>query len=209
MMKASKTQMYFVPKPLAHVKTSTAITYLLRPQPSDQRFQSEWALCTVNDATGELTVCSDWGNFTYLWGADPKHLGAPTLTHFIATRSSAHYLTEKLTSSPSTLRERFAPDATVKYLCERAGQLYRDRDIDKATCGRIVADLRDLLSHDVDDERDFVDRFYEIEGHGKIASEIWECFQHEPTIGYLVLLHSIIPALIEACRMTVRRRDLP
>lgn len=47
-------------------RTSTATTYHFRSQTNDRRFPTEWALCTVNDATGELTVCSDWGNFTHL-----------------------------------------------------------------------------------------------------------------------------------------------
>jgi hypothetical protein len=200
--------MYFVPKQLAHVRTSAATTYHLRPQQADDhRFPTEWALCTVNDATGELTVCSDWGNFTYLWSARPEHLGASSLTHFIAGRGSANYLADKLTSHERKARHRFSPEKTVKHLCQLAGERYRDRDVDKFECKRLVVGLRELLTHDVDEERDFVDRFYEIDGHDKIASEPWECFQHEPTSAYLVLLHSILPALIAACKETIRTRD--
>jgi hypothetical protein len=198
--------MHFVPKQLAHVRTSAATTYHLRPQADDHRFPTEWALCTVSDATGELTVCSDWGNFTHLWSARPEHLGAPSLTHFLAARGSAHYLADKLTSRDRKLRQCFSPEKTVKHLCEIAGARYRDGDVSKAECRRLVEALRELLTHDVDEERDFVDRFYEVEGHDKIASEPWECFQHEPTSAYLVLLHSILPALIAACRKTIKTR---
>ena len=203
------TLMHFVPKQLAHVRTSTATTYHFRPQADDKRFPTEWALCTVNDATGELTVCSDWGNFTYLWSARPEHLGAPSLTHFIGVRGlgSANYLADKLTSSDRKLRHRFSPEATVKHFCEIAGERYRDRDLSKAECKRLVEAMRELLTHDVDEERDFVDRFYEIEGHDKILSEPWDCFQYEPTSAYLVLLHSILPALIAACKETVAGRE--
>jgi len=196
-------QEIFVPKALALVGTFVAKTYHFRPQADDPRFWSEWALCTVNDGTGELTVCSDWGNFTYLWSARPEHLGQPSLTHFIASRSSAHYLADKLTSSDPKLRHRFSPEETVRYLCRMVGKRYRDGDIDKETCRCHVEELRDLLSHDVADARDFVDRFFEIEEHGAIANEPWHCFQHEETTAYLVLLHAILPALIAACAVTI------
>lgn len=205
-MSEAALMQHFVPKQLAHVRTSAATTYHLRPQADDHRFPTEWALCTVNDATGELTVCSDWGNFTYLWSARPEHLGAPSLTHFIGARDAAHYLADKLTSSDRKLRYRFSPEKTVKRFCEIAGERYRDRDVDKAECKRLVEALRELLTHAVDEERDFVDRFYEIDGHDKIASEPWDCFQHEPTSAYLVLLHSILPALIAACGETIKTR---
>jgi hypothetical protein len=95
---------------------TVATTYRFEPSPDKSEGAGwGWALCTVNDATGELSVQSDWGNWSHRWSANPKHLGAPTLTHFIGERGSCHYLADKLSreSGPRS-GEEFDVDETIK-----------------------------------------------------------------------------------------------
>ncbi len=58
----------------------------------DDRFG--WIVAHVSDATGVLSIASDWGNWSHRW--DTRHLGFPTLTEFILKRPDVHYLANKL-----------------------------------------------------------------------------------------------------------------
>lgn len=95
----------------ACTKVSTgATTYHLRPDPDEPL--AGWALATVNDATGELAIQSDWGNWSFRWNID--HLGQPSLTHFIGRREGCHYLADKLTSREE--REHFDSYKTAAHM---------------------------------------------------------------------------------------------
>lgn len=97
----------------------TAVTYCFRTAPDD-RYMG-WANCTVNDATGELSIQSDWGSWSYRWSSNPKHLGAATLTEFIATRGSVDYIARKLQNEGSS-GQRWSAEGTARAmrqaLCE-------------------------------------------------------------------------------------------
>lgn len=132
-MSSAKRMEIRVPK-FVPTRISTATTYHFKIDPPDA---FGWALCTVNDGTGELLITSDYGNWSHRWSADPKHLGHPTLTHFIGERAGCDYLADKLTKRED--RERFDAHETVKHmqrmLCERRLEQgralidwYRDED---------------------------------------------------------------------------------
>lgn len=72
-----------------------------------------WALFTICEATGTFSIQSDWGDYSHRW--DPRHLGEPSLKHFLA-RGSYEYLLEKfgheanlalakVFDGPATMRE--------------------------------------------------------------------------------------------------------
>jgi hypothetical protein len=179
-----------------------------------------WALCTVNDTTGELQIMSDWGNWAHLW--NPKHLGSPSLTHFIADRQGCDYLANKLLGHDDA--RVLDADATIKKwrktLCKqrlregRSGAdhppyyLARDQRLDAALAREIWHDLGSLF----DDERHeaiFIEHAYQIEGFSRWISECpWEDTEHRDSPAYRLLVDFLLPALVAACAETTQKSQV-
>lgn len=191
-------------RPLALVSRSVATTYSFRPQDGGS---GGWALCTVNDSTGELAIQSDWGQWAYRWHATPESLGAPTLTAFLGQRGSADYIADKLTSKTGDgdrmARYQFDSYGTVRELRKIAGARYGNKKIDKVECAAFCRDF-DQLKGIASSDR-FIEEYFKIDGYEIICEEPWDECQQEHTNSYLVLLHSIVPALITACRTSHER----
>ena len=109
-----------------------------------------WALCTVNDQTGELVITSDWGSWSYMWSPAPSHLGAATLTHFLGSRSGPDYLRGKLLGRRGEMQ--FSARATTahfrKLLCAarwKDGKHQNERLLDLYEYGEDETDYREGL----------------------------------------------------------------
>jgi hypothetical protein len=123
-----------------------------------------WALCTINDETGELIITSDWGSWSYLWSPKPDHLGAATLTHFIGDRGSVDYLVNKLLGRRAC--QQFSVDATVRHLrtliAKRRLADGQEINLRRRECG----DEREGFL-----EMDYHDRYYLTAGQ---ARDLWD-----------------------------------
>ena len=174
---------------------------------------SGWALCTVNDATGELLITSDWGEWAHRWPTNHRALGAPSLTAFIAARDGVDYLASKLLGD--RVRE-FSADGTIKklrrLLCEsrleaerwwRSDELMRPAPRLSKSVAREIWDELDEFSG-LDNQSVFTDRMGMYRELIELVDEYpWDYFVTVPTSQYKVLSETILPALIGACRMTV------
>lgn len=77
-----------------------------------------WAIFTVNNATGEFHIQSDWGNWQYRWAVG-KNLGERSaahekpLSHFLATGSGSGYVVDKLSyNEPRSFQQEFSEKRT-------------------------------------------------------------------------------------------------
>jgi hypothetical protein len=184
-----------------------------------------WANCTVNDATGELAIISDWGSWSYIW--NPKYLGCPSLTDFLAGRERngdyAHdYIATKLLGRNGAYE--FDGDATIKRwrkdLAERRLSYGRSMPYERApSLGRRPVNLPELtaaFARDLWDEIGslydasdnvtlFLERAYQIDGLSYVTDEPWEHIEHSPSGAYRDLTEIILPALCAACTDEIAR----
>ncbi len=135
-----------------------------------------WAIFTWNDSTGEFSVQSDWGNFSYRWHVG--HLGCPTLTEFLAVRADVHYIANKLGIPPRA----FDGDGTKRQLVHLLAELRKERDCTKEEA-RSARTLIDHLCYDVTENEflhsvdrespwlDFRDRY----GRSSRVGELFDC----------------------------------
>lgn len=101
---------------LVRQTTTTANAYSFR-------FKWGWAIFTINESTGEVAICSDWGSYSHRW-----HVGAlgeradgsrVTLTEFLAgccSRDRDDYVVRKLKldSQSKCLEDVFDREATLQ-----------------------------------------------------------------------------------------------
>lgn len=190
---------------IVETNRSTANTYHFRSPPGATAWASRggWALCTVNDVTGELLIQSDWtGTCGYRWNID--HLGHPSLTDFLAQDRGGYYgyLIGKLL--PVERRERFSPEATVKQMRRRVLDARRCLDIDRLLARQIWNALGELTGFE--DSRDFLTYLNSDTDYCEHFYDIYEDLREEPTSEAKALATIILPALVDACRREVERR---
>jgi hypothetical protein len=198
----------------------------------------EWCYATVNDATGELAITSDWGNWSYVWGT--RHFGVPTLTHFLALRDGGKDWTDHDYVANKLLGRNDAHcldvDATIKRwrkdLCERrlayGRRLARlpkclaDREymdplyeapsempmLTKDAARQLWEDIGNLAD-DANHEPIFIEHACQIDGFCHwVSSEPWETTQHGYSHIYQVLTRIILPAVAKACHDTLQEKAL-
>jgi hypothetical protein len=207
-----------VTTPVLALTSSHTTATIYSFQTTGDGFRS-WALCTVNDATGELLITSDWGNWSHRWNTD--HLGAPTLTAFIGDRDrgAVDYLAGKLQGRRGG--QRFSAEKTAaafrRMLCERRLEVGRD-EIERPGSHRgywldrgVARDIWETLGEIAEDcsgSADlFLDRVFQIDGFTDHVDDTpYESLETEQTSEDRALRETILPALIAACAETHRTR---
>lgn len=208
------------------VGTSVATSYRFR----ERGELPCWAICTVNDETGELTIQSDWGSWTHRWNASPKALGAPTLTHFLADMDHSDYVARKL-NREGRGEDEFDVAATAAVLKGRILERRREdgrrdeyvarwerdlnpglrrRHLDRHTARQLWEEVEDLAVDLAGCEGSEATSalFFERLSHDFHVhiEEPWDCHRTKIRRPCIVLREAILPALFAACKAEVEKR---
>lgn len=196
-----------VPKLVLKSTRFSGMTYSFETEGDNYR---SWALCTVNDRTGELLISSDYGNWVHRWDVRPSSLGEPSLTAFIA-RGSVDYLANKLQREGKGGR-RFSAELTVaawqRELCRRRLEAGRGeagrRPLTKVVAREIFDRLQELADEYGESPDLFLANVYEIRGFTEHVDDCpYESLQTEQTPEDRALRDIVLSALVEACRGTI------
>ena len=156
-----------------------------------------WAIFTVCDQTGELSIQSDWGNFSYRWNTGA--LGDKTLTEFLAT-VDAHYIADKLGYHNTDLAEVFDPDATLAEFRRAIRELRRlgrigaadargAWDLSEEFCDQVDVDGIDAVWHNADFDELF-----------KVLPDSYELLCRKRPILWSIVKDELVPRLAQCLR---------
>jgi hypothetical protein len=155
-----------------------------------------WAIFTINDATGEFSIQSDYGNWSYRWHVG-SNLGTVddrdrTLTEFLAT-AGPDYIINKLSYGSDDLKDVLDPAGTRKAIKLRVAEAYRDCIIDRDELRDALFDLRHRVS--LNDGAN--ELYHSVTGAlGKALGEEWfleHFYETRRSWPYLILCHKLLP----------------
>lgn len=160
--------------------------YLLRFEPNG------WAIFYVDHEWGALTITSDWGSWSHVWGGGPKSWGHPTFLDFLSDRAGCDYLADKL--SYGRTRDVVDVKRTRKELRDEVLRLRREDSIER---------------HHARELWEEIDRFCEVVEESGIASSYyfdtpeldkqfvlheWLAMETAPKV--LFLVEELLPAFV-------------
>jgi hypothetical protein len=110
------------------------------------RFKWGWAIFTLNDHTGELSIHSDWGTYGHRWHTGS--LGKGHTLHTFLAQCDGDYVARKLKlgTQSKCLDDVLCPDLSLRELQREICEARRSGDLDKARA-RDLFDLANDWTH--------------------------------------------------------------
>lgn len=96
------------------------------------RFKWGWAIFTLNDRTGELSIHSDWGTYGHRWHTGA--LGDGLALHTFLAQCDGDYVARKLRMAAQSkcLHDELSPDRSLKELRRAICEERRQKGMSKA-----------------------------------------------------------------------------
>lgn len=161
------------------VVASSATTYLIKFKPTG------WAIYNVDNTYGSLSIISDWGNWSRIWSADPKSLGAPNFSSFLA-KAGLDYLACKLLDG---VQDQLDMEATITNIKKEVLRARRRLEISEEAALERWEDLK----QDFEDENDII-RFFSTEGDFDYDT-LQSLLEYKPGTEYTILTELLLPAI--------------
>ena len=109
-----------------------------------------WAIFTINNKTGEFSIQSDWGNWSYRWGisnlGEEAQAHEKPLAYFLSDRTEAGYIVNKFSYNRKDYEE-FDGEETQEAIKKDIIRNRRDGEID-AEEARMYWDKLDRIDFD-------------------------------------------------------------
>jgi len=129
-----------------------------------------WANYTICESTGEFSIQSDWGDYSYRWNR--YGLGDKALKEFLAS-CDAHYIVDKFSyKKPREFKAEFSLEATAKDIKSQILKERRSRDISQNRAKALWEFVKDEIegSSDCEDVHFFYDRLsQDVDPHGEFG----------------------------------------
>lgn len=181
--------------------------HVSRPVAYSFRFESYgWAIFTLNDQTGELSLHSDWGTYGHRWHIDA--LGSvraadgserPRTLHEFLTGCDGDYVVRKfqLDTKSKELEDVVDDEKTKAGVRERIIEERRARSIDRETARELWkqtdewADYKNFDLHSIDSEL------------SSFLGEFWEYVCTRPSARFVFLREELWPFFRDWLRVSV------
>lgn len=162
---------------------------------------ASWAIFTINDYTGEFTINSDWGDWSYRWHTDSLGKGV-LLTQFLL-QCDADYIVHKFAKGRvSDLQDEVDPEETLKCIrkkiCEERG--------DQAIAARTARFLWLEAQSFVDDGCDLDNMDSDLY---RFLDEPWDYIAHRKSHRYMFLVKRLIPFFQQWLKRHLTNGDSP
>jgi hypothetical protein len=152
-----------------------------------------WAILTINDDTGEISIQSDWGNYAHRW--TPKHTGCPSMHHFFA-KSGPDYFANKFSYENPKLKNVPDEERTRKELRALIIERRKDREIGADEARGLWEHVDSFVSENCN--LHCMDREL-----WKFLDEPWEYVHETKSPTYRFLVDSLLPFLQQWVRDNV------
>jgi hypothetical protein len=205
---ARERRRYSFPETPPRVTTTTAKVYRFTWPGS----YSGWAVFTVCDDTGEFSIQSDWGNFSYRWNIRALgNEGKTTLHEFLAERSPGNfeYIVNKLSYENHALKDVFDKEATEAEFKREIIKLRRSWEWDKEKARAYWEMVEEMCEDAVSEGFEWV---YHSDRHNELFGEFECAYEYmrtcKPTLWYIVQ-DELLPRFAEYVREHVLAKSEP